>query len=148
MKISADSAFLGILAILGIFDGIRVLRLSVFVPEPLGSGSYLIGLSAMLLLAIIVETIRHPLPPVKAIRGRSKRLFLLYRDPEIQAWLALISYSVLLEAIGYFLSTLFYSIISIRIFGERRWVWVFAGGSALALFLYILFQKLAGIPLP
>lgn len=148
MRISVDSALLGIVSILGIYEGIRVLRLPVFVSEPLGSGFYLIGLSTILLLAVVVETVFHPVTRMSAIRARSKRLFSLFRDPEIQAWLALILYICFLEAIGYVLSTLCYLILSIRIFGERRWVWVFVSSSALTLVFYVVFQRLAGIPLP
>jgi hypothetical protein len=148
MRVSVDSILLGIVALLGIYDGMRVLRFPVFVPEPLGSGFYLIGVSSLLFFAVAVEAVWHPVTLIRADRARIKRLFSLLRNAEIQAWLALVLYVVLLEAIGYFLSTLSYLMISIRIFGERRWLWLIVGGGALAFIFYMLFQKLAGIPLP
>jgi putative tricarboxylic transport membrane protein len=148
MRISVDRVVLAILALLGIYDGIRVFRLPVFVAEPLGSGSYLIGLSTLLLAAVVVEALRRPVSTAQTDASQSQGRLLRLRDPEVQAWIALVLYSVLLETLGYLLSTLLYLIISIRIFGERRWVWVFGGGGILALFFHLLFQRLAGIPLP
>ena len=148
MRVSIDGILLGFVALLGIYDGMRVLRLPVFVPEPFGSGSYLIGVSSLLLLAVVVEALLHPVTLIRADRVRRRRLFSLLRNTEIQAWLALVLYVVLLEAIGYFLSTLSYLMISVRVFGERRWLWLMASGGALTFIFYMLFQKLAGIPLP
>ncbi len=148
MRVSVDSILLGFVALLGIYDGMRVLHLPVFVPEPLGSGSYLIGISSLLLLAVVVEILSHPVTEVPADRSKSRRLFSFIRNAETQAWLALVLYVVLLEAIGYLLSTLSYLLISIRIFGERRWLWLMASGGALTFIFYLLFQRLAGIPLP
>ena len=147
-RVSADAALLALVAILGIYDGIRVHKLPVFVPEPLGSGSYLIGLSTLLLLALGVESVLHPATQTSAARATPRRLLSLFRDPEIQAWLALVLYVGLLEAAGYFLATLGYLMLSIRLFGERRWVWVVVSGSALAVIFYVVFERLAGIPLP
>ena len=148
MRVSVDSILLGFMALMGIYEGMRVLRLPVFVPEPLGSGAYLIGVSSLLLLAVVMEALLHPVTLIPADRAKSRRLFSLLRNAEIQAWLALVLYVVLLEAIGYFLSTLSYLMISIRIFGERRWLWLMASGGALTFIFYLLFQRLAGIPLP
>lgn len=147
-RISIDGALLATVSILGIYDGIRVLKLPVFVSEPLGSGFYLIGVSTLLLLATGAEALLHPATRRSAHRARSRKPLSLLRDREIQAWLALVAYILLLEAIGYFLSTLCYLIVSIRLFGERRWVRVIVTGSALAIAFFLLFERLAGIPLP
>lgn len=148
MRISLAAVVLGTVGLLGIREGVRVLGLPVFVPEPLGSGSYLIGLSTLFLLAIGAETVLHPAPRTTAPRATPRRLLSLVRDPEIQAWLALVLYAGLLNVAGYFLPTLAYLLVSIRLFGERRWVRGVAIASALALIYYVVFEKLAGIPLP
>jgi hypothetical protein len=148
MRVSIDCILLGVAALLGVYDGMRVLRLPVFVPEPLGSGFYLIGVASLLFFAVVLESGLHPVNRIRADRERIRKLSSLLRKAEILAWLALVLYVVLLEAIGYFLSTLSYLMISIRIFGERRWLWLMASGGALTFIFYMLFQKLAGIPLP
>jgi hypothetical protein len=148
VRISADIALLAIVAILGLFDGVRLLGTPSFVPEPLEPSYYLIGLAAMLLLATAAETVLKSPTSVTKNRRRSERLFLLLRSPVFQAWLGLILYAFLLKSVGYFLSTLCFLIASIRIFGERRWFWFIGGGSVLALVFYVIFRKMAGIPLP
>ncbi len=148
MRISAGSAVLGCVSILGIYEGIRHLHAPSFTPEPLGSSAYLLVVSVGLLLAVAAEIAVHPRARAntKPAGGQAKTGF--FRNPVFQAFLALVLYAILLEYIGYFWSTVCFLVVCIRVFGERRWLWVILSGSGLALIFYALFQKLAGIPLP
>lgn len=148
MRISVDSALLGIVATLGICDGIRLLGVPLFVPEPLGAGFYLLMVSAMLLLALVVETVSHSPATLGAKPVRRTRVSTMFRNPVVQVWLGLILYTILLKFVGYFLSTLCFAVVSIRIFGEHRWARLIVYSSVLTLSLYIIFRKLAGISLP
>jgi hypothetical protein len=148
MRISVDCTLLGIVAILGVYEGIRHLRAPSFTPEPLGPGAYLLILSAFLFLAVVVEVVVHP--PVRVIKKPpgGNRINLFLRNPVLQAFLGLMGYTVLLQYIGYFLSTLCFMVACIWIFGERRWLWVIVSGAGLALVFCVLFEKLARVPLP
>jgi hypothetical protein len=66
----------------------------------------------------------------------------------LQAWLGLIFYTVLLEFVGYLLATLLFVVLSVWIFGERRLGWVAVSGGTMTLCFYLIFKKLAAIPLP
>jgi hypothetical protein len=148
MRISVDCALLGSVSVLGICEGIRQLHAPSFTPEPLGSGAYLLGVSVVLLLAVALEIAVHPQVRAKEKHSEGKGMTLFLRNPVAQAFLGLVLYTILLQYIGYFLSTLCFLIVCIRIFGERRWLWVILSGSGLALVFYVIFQKLAGVPLP
>lgn len=148
MRISIDCALLGSVSILGIYEGIRRLHAPSFTPEPLGPGAYLLVLSIVLLLAVSAEIAVHPQGWAKTIRAEGKTMTSSFRNPVAKAFLGLVLYIILLQYIGYFLSTLCFLVACIRIFGERRWRWVILSGGGLALVFYVLFQKLAGVPLP
>lgn len=148
MRISAGSAALGCVSILGIYEGVRHLHAPTFTPEPLGSSAYLLVVSVALLLAVVAEIAVHPRGRAKAKPALGKAMRSLFRNPVAQAFLGLVLYAILLQYIGYFLSTVFFLVACVRIFGERRWLWVIASGSGMALVFYALFQKLAGVPLP
>src|SRR5512139_371402 len=106
MRISVDCALLGSVSILGIYEGIRHLRAPSFTPEPLGPGAYLLILSVFLFLAVVAEVVVHP--PVRVIKKLigSNRIKPFLRNPVFQAFLGLMGYTILLQYIGYFLSTL------------------------------------------
>jgi hypothetical protein len=148
MRISIDCALLGMVAILGVYEGIRHLRAPSFTPEPLGPGAYLLILSVFLFLAVVIEAVVHPPVRVNKDHPGTNRIQFLVRYPVFQAFLGLIVYTILLQYIGYFLSTLCFMIGCIWIFGERRWLWVIISGGGLALLFYVLFKKLAGVPVP
>jgi putative tricarboxylic transport membrane protein len=148
MRISIDCALLGSVSILGIYEGIRRLHAPSFTPEPLGPGAYLLVLSIVLLLAVSAEIAVHPQGRAKTRRAEGKGTTSFFCGPVAKAFLGLVLYIILLQYIGYFLSTLCFLIACIRIFGERRWLWVILSGGGLALVFYVLFQKLAGVPLP
>jgi putative tricarboxylic transport membrane protein len=148
MRISVDCAFLGSVSILGIYEGIRHLRAPSFTPEPLGPGAYLLILSVLLLLAVVAEAVVRPPVRVNKKNVGGSRIDLFHRNPVFQAFLGLIVYTILLQYVGYFLSTLCFMIGCIWIFGERRWLWVIISGGGLALVFYVLFKKLAGVPVP
>jgi len=146
-----DRAVLGIMALLGIWDGIRLLGVKTFVPEPLGPGLYLLAASSLLLLALAIESIPQLLgtargKPVQ--RTPASGSLTVYRNPVLQAWLGLIFYTVLLEFVGYLLATLLFVVLSVWIFGERRLGWIAVSGGTMTLCFYLIFKKLAAIPLP
>ena len=148
MRISAGCAVLGSVAILGIYEGIRHLHAPTFTPEPLGSSAYLLVVSIGLLLAVAAEIAVHPRGPAHTKPAQGQGMTALFRNPVARAFLALVVYAILLQYIGYFLSTVCFLVACIRIFGERRWRWVILSGGGLAFAFYALFQKLAGVPLP
>jgi hypothetical protein len=148
MKIPVDCALLGGVSILGIYEGIRHLHAPSFTPEPLGPGLYLLVLSVVLLLAVAAEIAVHHQGRTNTKRAEGKKMTSFFRNPVAQTFLGLILYTILLQYIGYFISTLCFLVVCIRIFGEKRWLWVIFSGSGLALVFYVLFLKLAGVPLP
>ena len=146
-----DRAVLGIVAVLGIYDGIRLFGVPLFVPEPLGPGFYMLIISSLLLLALAIEATMQFICARRGELTRTKQKTnwsAVYRSPILQAWLGLVFYTISLELIGYFLATFLFTAVSIWIFGERRLARVAIGGGTMALCLYLLFKKLAGIPLP
>ncbi len=148
MRISVDCALLGCVSILGIYEGIRHLHAPSFTPEPLGPGAYLLILSIVLFFAVAAEIAVHPQGRADTKLTEGKGMTSFFRNPVAQVFLGLVLYTILLQYIGYFLSTLCFLVACIRIFGERRWLWVILSGSGLALVFYVLFQTLAGVPLP
>jgi hypothetical protein len=146
-----DRVVLGIVAVLGIYDGIRLFGVKSFVPEPLGPGLYLLATSGLLLLALAIESIPHLFGTGRgkpAQTTQTSDASSVYGNSVLQAWLAMVFYAMLLGFVGYFLATLFFVVLSIWIFGERRLVWLAVSGGTMTLCLYLIFRKLAGIPLP
>ena len=143
------------LAVIGIFEGLRLTRVDLHQSELLGPGWYIVFLSAVLLICGVPSMYRW----YKEFRRTHKSLSEDVQGVEgISLWnsarlvvngiLALFAYIVILPIVGYLVSTILFLGTSLRIYGEKSWLRCIAIAILLGLALYYGFVVLAEVAMP
>ncbi len=132
------------LAVLGIWEGVRLTTVVLVSSEPVGPGWYLLFLSLLLFASAAAYIVRRV-----RTGGDTGRLSLsVLRGPAAQATAFLVLYAIAIQIVGYAVSTALFFILTLHSFGVKSWIKSAVIGVALALAFQYGFSDLAGIPLP
>jgi putative tricarboxylic transport membrane protein len=80
-------------------------------------------------------------------RGDAPRPYGQWQKPVVML-AALVVYAVLLEPLGYILSTIFIAVVTLRILGVASWRLVAVSSVVLSVVVYVLFTRFLDVELP
>ena len=149
MPFRIEVLFLLILAILGIYDGIRMTKVPLPNPDPVGPGWYLFIVSGILFLCTILylftERSRWKGLGTAERKGRTFSLSI-----STLGWLLMVlaGYTLAIPRIGYLPSTVFFFVLTLHICGVRSWPKSILWGLLFTVVFKLLFFDLAGVSLP
>ena len=106
---------------------------------PAGVPYLRIGFTALFCLMLIIEAIRHKMPP-DPVPGRFGFVIAFV------GWLA--AYLIAIQTIGYYASTFGFLGVSMHVLGYRNYPVMLAVTLAWLVFAYMVFARLLYIPLP
>ncbi len=138
-----------ILASLGIYDGIRMTKVPLPNPDPVGPGWYLFIVSGMLFLCVILYLFIE----------KSRRRLLVIAEKKIRTFsfsintlgwmlIVLVGYTLATPRIGYIPATAFFFVLTLHILGIRSWPRSILLGLVFTVVFKLLFSDLAGVSLP
>jgi hypothetical protein len=131
------------LAIIGIYEGGRLAKVTLLFDDPVGPGWYLFFLSALLFICAIALIVRQMRRKTGSQGG-----FSVLKGPAGQSLLLLLFYALAASFAGYLLGSVVFFVLAQRIFGERSWPRSAAFGLAITGSFYLIFSYLAGVPFP
>lgn len=137
-----ELALLGI-SVIGLIEGIRLTGTPLIVPEPLGPGWYLIIVSSLLMIASGVQILRAYSGPGSLLAGLSLRF-----RPSFAATVLLVMYITAIHLAGYLVASALFFIAIQLTFGERSLPRAALVGLGITGVFYLVFDQLAGMPLP
>ncbi len=137
------------LASLGIYDGIRMTKVPLPNPDPVGPGWYLIIVSGLLFLCVILYLFIE----------RSRQRLLVMAEKKVRAFsfsintlgwmlIVLVGYTFATPRIGYAPATAFFFILILHILGMRSWPKSILWGLVFTVVFKLIFSDLAGVSLP
>ena len=138
-----------IVAFLGIYDGIRMTKVPLPNPDPVGPGWYLFIVSGMLFLSVVYYFFSE--------KSRQKRLATAEKKtPRFSfsintlGWLliVLVGYTLATPRIGYIPSTAFFFVLTLHICGVHSWRKSILWGLVFTVVFKLLFSDLAGVSFP
>jgi hypothetical protein len=135
---------LTVLALLGLYEGFRLIRVSLAVKDPLGPGWYLLFISLALWVCGLAYLVAGLKKRSETVRGR----FSIRLGPVLQCSILLVLYCLLMVTLGYLVSTLLFFLTAIPIFGMKSWKRDVAMSLAFTAAFYFIFSYLAGLTLP
>jgi len=137
-----EGLLLSAVCLLGIWDGLRLRGAELVTRDVIGPGNYLLGLSALLLISVILHLIQQL--QTRKPGGTPFHLPKL----TIQFFVCLGAYAFLIPWLGYILSSVLFFFPVFYLFGFRA----FSHASLLALLFavmfYFVFVYLAKVPFP
>lgn len=138
-----ESLFLIGLAILGLREGVRLLKVPLLFVDIIGPGWYIFFVSVLLLMSALVYSWGYFKRP-----GISKdKHFLLHLGPPGRITAIFGLYIIIVPFIGYAIGSMIFFILVFHASGMRSWVWSILIGIGVALAFKFCFSYLAGIPL-
>lgn len=141
---SLSNILLLVLAIVGIYEGGRLAKVTLLFDDPVGPGWYLFFMSGLLFICALALLVRQ-------VRGKgvfqSGGLSVL-KGPAGQSLLLLLFYGVAVLIFGYLIASFFFFVLAQRAFGERSWARCAGFGVAITGGFYLVFSYLAGVPFP
>jgi hypothetical protein len=147
-SVIAEVSFIFILGFLAIYDGIRLTKVRLLNPDPVGPGWYLIIFSGLLLLCGILYLVlpRYRKAHMKREAVNAPRSFAMGTG----GWLmiVLLAYVIAIPLLGYTPASVFFFILAMHIAGVKSWPKSIAYGVAMAIAFTLFFSKVAGMSLP
>ena len=139
--------FMLVLAFLGLYDGIRLSRVSLLNPDPVGPGWYLFIVSGMLFLCALWYCF-IPKNQKKRIARAEKKVPPFSIGSAGWVLIVLVVYTIVTPLVGYTPATAFFFVLALRFSGVNSWPKSIVLGLAFAAAFKFLFSDLAGISLP
>jgi hypothetical protein len=139
-----ENILLMALAIIGIYEGARLVGVPLLIDDPVGPGWYLLFMSVLLFIcasALLVRRARRK--PVSQSGGPS-----FLKGPAGQSFLLLLFYGLAALTAGYLIASAVFFVLGQRVFGERSWVRSAVLSLVITGSFYLVFSFLAGVPLP
>ena len=139
-----ENILLMALAIVGIYEGTRLVGVPLLIDDPVGPGWYLLFMSGLLFIcacALLVRRARR-----KTVSPSGGLSFL--KGPAGRSFLLLLFYGFAALTTGYFIASVLFFMLGQRVFGERSWVRAAMLGLAMTGSFYLVFSYLGGVPLP
>jgi hypothetical protein len=134
-----------VLAVAGIYEGIRLSKSVLLFVDPVGPGWYLFFMSCLLLVCTIALMVKRR---IGRKSHRREAGLALHKGPAGRALLLLFLYGVAVINVGYLVASAVFFILVQRIFGERSWLRCTTIGLSITGCFYFVFSYLAGMPLP
>jgi hypothetical protein len=139
-----ENILLMVLAVVGICEGIRLIGVPLLIDDPVGPGWYLLFMSILLFIcaaALLMKRARR-----KTVSQSGGLSFL--KGPAGQSFLLLLFYGLAALTTGYLIASALFFLLGQRVFGERSWARAAVLGLAMTGSFYLVFSRLAGVPLP
>jgi hypothetical protein len=139
-----ENILLMVLAVVGIYEGVRLIGVPLLIDDPVGPGWYLLFMSILLFIcagALLVRRARR-----KTVSETGGLSFL--KGPAGQSFLLLLFYGLAALTAGYLIASALFFLLGQRVFGERSWARAAVLGLAMTGGFYLVFSRLAGVPLP
>jgi len=138
-----------ILASLGIYDGIRMTKVPLPNPDPVGPGWYLFIVSGMLFLSVVFYSFIENSRQKRVARAEKKPPALSFSINTL-GWMliVLVGYTLAVPRIGYTPATAFFFVLTLHISGVRSWRKSILWGLVFTVVFKLLFSELAGVNLP
>ncbi len=134
-----------VMAVVGIFEGIRLSKSVLLFADPVGPGWYLFFMSCLLFLcamALFVRAFRRH----KA--GQHQADLSLNKGFAGRVLFLLSVYGVAISYLGYTAASGVFFVWAQRLFGERSWIRCTMIGATITGCFYFVFSYLAHLPLP
>lgn len=147
-SVIAEVSFIFILGILGLYDGIRLTKVRLLNPDPVGPGWYLIIFSGLLILCgslyLVLPGYRRA--HRKAAEVKAPWSFAIGTG----GWLmiVLLGYVIAIPILGYTAASVFFFVLSMHVAGVKSWFRSIAYGVAMAIAFTLFFSEVAGLGLP
>jgi hypothetical protein len=147
-SIIAEVLFVLIMGFLGFYEGIRLTRVQLLNPDPMGPGWYLVAISGLLLLFGFLYLLLPETRKTFADRTQKKIPRSFHIGSGGQLMIVLPAYAIAIPLIGYFYASLFFFVMTFYISGVKSWLKSIAYGIASTIIFKLLFVNIAGISFP
>ncbi len=134
-----------VMAVVGIFEGIRLSKSVLLFADPVGPGWYLFFMSCLLFIFAMALFVRAL---IKRKAGRHEVNLSLHKGFAGRAMFLLFLYGIAIIYLGYAIASAIFFVWVQRLFGERSWVKCTMIGAAITGCFYLVFSCLAHLPLP
>ena len=134
-----------VLAVAGIYEGVRLSKSVLLFVDPVGPGWYLFFMACLLFVCAIALLVRQF---IRRKAGQRTAGLMLHKGPAGRALVLLLLYGVAVMFLGYLIASAMFFIVVQRIFGERSWLRCTTIGLCITGCFYFVFSYLAAIPLP
>ncbi len=134
-----------VMAVVGIFEGIRLSKSVLLFADPVGPGWYLFFMSCLLFICAMALFVRAF---TKHKAGQPEVSLSLHKGFAGRAMFLLFLYGVAVIYLGYAIASAIFFVWVQRLFGERSWVRCTVLGATITGCFYLVFSYLAHLPLP
>ena len=134
-----------IMAVVGIFEGIRLSKSVLLFADPVGSGWYLFFMSCILFFCAMALAVRRF---KKRKAGQQEANLSLHKGSAGRVIFLLLLYAAAIPYLGYVIASTIFFVWVQRLFGERSWVRCALIGVSIVGCFYLVFSYLANMPLP
>ena len=141
----AVEIIVAVMAILGIYEGIRLLNAVMLFSDPVGPGWYLLFISCLLFICAIALMVRKF---IRRKAGQREGSLSLHKGPAGRALFFMLLYGIAAMFLGYVPASAIFFILIQRIFGEQSWARCAVVGVSITGCFYFVFSYLAHMPLP
>ena len=147
-RVAAEISFILILGFLGVYDGIRLTKVQLLNPDPVGPGWYLIAASGLLFFCGILYLV---LPGNrKTLMERAEKKVSRSLSIGTVGWLVivLIGYTIATPLVGYTPASAVFFVLTLHLSGVKSWPRSIAYGVVFTVLFRIVFTEVAGISFP
>lgn len=144
----ADVLFVLILGSLGFYEGIRLTKVQLLNPDPVGPGWYLAAISGLLVLLGVLYLFAPENRKTLADRTQQKVPRFFYIGTGGRLTIVLLAYVIAIPLLGYISASLFFFVMTFYITGVKTWLKSIAYGITLTIIFKLLFVNIAGISFP
>jgi len=134
-----------VMAMVGIFEGLRLSKSVLLFADPVGPGWYLFFMSCLLFICAIALLARAF---IRRKAGQQRETLALYRGFAGPVVFLLFLYALAITYFGYGIASGIFFVLVQRFFGERSWARCAVLGVAITGCFYLVFSSLAKVPLP
>jgi hypothetical protein len=147
-KVVVEVAFILILGFLGIYDGIRLTKVKLLNPDPVGPGWYLIAASGLLLFCGLLYLVLPQTRKILMERAVKKVSRSLSIGPAGWLVIVLIGYTIATPLAGYTLASAAFFILTLHFSGVKSWPRSVMYGVVFTVLFRVVFTEVAGISFP
>jgi hypothetical protein len=134
-----------VMAVVGMFEGIRLSKSVLLFADPVGPGWYLFFMSLLLFICATALFVRAF---IKHKAGQHEVNLSLHKGFAGRAMVLLFLYGVAIIYLGYAIASAIFFVWVQHLFGERSWVRSTVLGVTITGCFYLVFSYLANLPLP